>query len=285
MCNGSWFQLLYHVMPFQAVLFLIFADHHFLIAAVLAIALTVLLLLLSIALNNHQKRRPRTRREQWVEDTIRRRLSVLLTFAVLLIPSGIAWFQYDMQSVQYWADQSSLSAPDGDSDSEAAWPESAAPLLRSFEEERWKSLSIRERTDALQRLSTLEATRLGVDPPTVTVLKLSPFILGSHKMTVNLIQLDLQHVTEDPAENVLYTCLHETFHSFQDYVIQNTDWDSPLAASAYFEKARAWKANSEFYVSSNLNYDAYLTQPLEEDANAFAKEETALLLSVLSDQS
>ena len=89
----------------------------------------------------------------------------------------------------------------------------------------------------------------------------------------------MKEMQGDLAE-VARTVLHEFFHHYSFSIINAIDWDSPESQAAYYDQARSWRVNSEYYVNGYSDYSGYKSQPLEASANVFADTELQRLISL-----
>ncbi len=278
-CDGTFFELLFSLIPMQCVLFLIFAQYHFYIAIILIGTLVISNAAFNIYLHRLAEGDTSENDGLWIA---RERGSVLSMFVVMLVPSFIAMFVYNLQSPLYQSKQEIWNSIFDDVvyeqviDKKSEHPD----FFSFFQLEQWEILSLEEKTALLQQLADFEANKLGIPHRfIVNVEKLDAYTQGSQKFLV--LQLDYAHVKNDACEEVIHTLLHEVYHGFQEYVTDNINWDDEFAESAYFAEAREWRNNISSYVPAEYDYEAYKEQPLEASANEYAETETKWIYSVL----
>lgn len=73
-------------------------------------------------------------------------------------------------------------------------------------------------------------------------------------------------LSENPKE-VMTTIMHESRHAFQDFAVNH-----PNKVSVDAETIAEWKYNMEHYISPCLDFEAYVNQPIEYDADIFAEK-------------
>ena len=276
-CDGTFFELLFSLIPIQCVLFLIFAQYHFYIAIILMGTLVISNVAFDIYLH---------KLECYVSDDdlwlARERFCVLSMVVIMLVPSFIAVFVYKLQSPLYQSKQEIWNSIFDDAvyeqviDKKSEHPD----FFSFFQQEQWETFSLEEKTALLQQLADFESDKLGIPHRfIVNVEKLDAYTQGSQKFLV--LQIDSAHVNNDACEEVIHTLLHELYHGFQEYVTDNINWDDEVAESAYFAEAREWRNNISSYVPAEYDYEAYKEQPLEASANEYAETETKWIYSVL----
>ena len=100
-CDGTFFELLFSLIPIQCVLFLVFAQYHFYIAIILMGTLVISNAAFDIYLHKLECYVSEND-ELWVAIE---RFSVLSMFVIMLVPSFIAVFGYKLQSPLYQSKQ------------------------------------------------------------------------------------------------------------------------------------------------------------------------------------
>ena len=283
----GWSAALFHLVPVECFLMLVFAQWHFAVALLLGAALLAVDLLLLLAVLRGERLCPRNSRRSRQNRAAAARFSVLAAALLCAVPCLLAVFRYDLSSPTYemvqeiLEDLLSTEAPSGETEGDLLTQN--RPLLEHFREETWAGYSVEEKITLLQRLGDLEAQRLGVQAVPVRSQKLSDQTLASYDWSTQEIWIDLEHLAGSTAEACITSLCHESFHSFQCTLLNTVDWDSELMQSVYFSELRAWRDNASHYEDGNGGgYDAYARQPLEDSAFSYAGEETARILAVLN---
>lgn len=297
--NGSKSELFYYLVPVQFECLVIDAQYHFWATSIFVFLLALMLIREYRKTMKQWKRREETfTDEQRVAGKKRavnrfRRKAMRIAFYMTVIPCFFAIFVYSLSSPSFRAAEKKLNRLiSQETETEAVQEDSADPyrdnlgLLLQFKEDNWKKLSLDEKISAVQLFCNFEADRLGIPQIQVTVKSLNhgSGTLGEYSDDDGTLCIDLQMVSDTEAEQTIEGVSHETYHAMQYFLIHNADWGSDASKTAYFQKARAWKNNTDNYKGAwSDGYDAYSSQPLEKDAFEYAKEETAKVLSYISD--
>lgn len=273
-CDGSWAEPLFNLVPAEVMLTLVFAQWHpwwcLFILVLLLTAESVLQVYLTAGRN-----------------TLQKCALAVLTIA-LAVPCLMAGFVYRLRGPVFQAEADVMLRLLPDTPEQAAAAEADAPsgedlaLLRCLGPDRWDSFGITERITVMQGLAGLVSGDLGVPAPPVTAQSLPDSVLGQYDTETNEIWIDTGCLAGAPVDACIDTICHETFHAYQQYVVNGVDWDSDVTRSAYFDELRAWKENGENYAGALISgVEAYENQPLEAAARAYAQEQTQKLLSYI----
>ena len=282
--NGSLFELLFNLFPIEILLFFVFAQYNFIISLLIIIGIVILFLIFRHALMKDKKTRDLSERNRKMLRKVKGRFFLMLASALVAIPCLMAIFIYQLKDPVLEPNMElfpEISNSENEVSSDQIVTQSDA-IFGCFKEETWTLYSPEEKITALQLLSNYEAKKLGMPSVSVTAERLNMFTLGSYIQDTNNICIDLQHLQDSSAESTAKTLLHELYHAYEIYVISNIDWESDFANSAYFAEARAWKENNSNYIKAVLDYDAYISQPLEASARDYAETESkeiALLIN------
>ncbi len=287
--NGGWFELLFNLYPVELFLFAVFAQWHFGIAVLLLAAMSAAIAFCGMCLWKERSKQNLTKKQIKINRITFQRLFVLISFVFMVVPGIFSSFVYDLQGPHYEAQQELLEmlfAEDGhaaDAGSDGDILQENQQLLWNFRAEKWDAQSTQDKITLLQALVDMEAKKLGIPAAKTVTEKLPPYIVGQHSGDDDMIWIDIEHINSDSIKEVLHTCLHETYHSFQAYVVRNIDWDSEFSECALFDEARTWKANQAGYIRGAVDYEAYEAQPLEASADRFAEKETAAILALIAE--
>lgn len=137
----------------------------------------------------------------------------------------------------------------------------------------WEKLSTRERIDLLQIVCNIEAHYLGLsDPVVVQGDNLSPYTLGAYSDGLKLIRINLNHIENDPVEEVLSTLLHEIHHSYEHRLAEAFDNTSPEYRNLrVFRDAAHYSNEVNNYINPREDYYGYVAQHLEMDSEVYAE--------------
>lgn len=89
--------------------------------------------------------------------------------------------------------------------------------------------------------------------------------LGAFNPETKHIDLNARLLSDSDPYEVMTTIMHESRHAFQDFAINHPDRvnvdDNTIAQ---------WSYNFAHYINPEFDFEAYLNQPIEADANNFA---------------
>lgn len=89
-----------------------------------------------------------------------------------------------------------------------------------MQEDKWETLTTKQRIDALQTVANIEAHYLGLlNELNVGASNLREFALGCYSDKTHTISIDIEHLENDPVYEVLDTCCHEAYHSYQHRLV------------------------------------------------------------------
>lgn len=267
-CEKNYISLTaFYLFPAAVTCLPVFAQWHFQWAVgllVFCLAITILLRFLP------------------TKTAVRSRCFVTGCTAIPLLPAVITVFCYDLRGPTYEASQE-LWASLTETEAPSLAEEPADPfldkqlLLQQFHPQRWKTFSLQEKADLFQHLVAFECSlRFGIPTVPITIETLAPEIRGQYRPEDDTMICNLSFLDTAPVEDVLFTAAHECHHAYTHYLISYTDWHDPVSATRLFEPVRVWQANYETYIHHS-NYEAYLAQPVEVDANAWAEQEVSLI--------
>ena len=216
------------------------------------------------------------------------RRSVSLLVALFLIPSVVgvvlenrrASFEllYQNLSDEYCLNRIESSA--STSSKEKVYEETADVFLR-FSQKEWNSSEPQERLKDLQALSIVECRVLGIPfggLKTLYSAELPDNCLGIYNHKENSIYIQAALINAAKPEAAVKTLLHELYHYYQWYLVQQLDLHDAFTDAQYFDQLRIWKANFEHYDLDELSFDGYQQMPLEESARDFAEAEVKVVM-------
>ena len=269
--KATVFSILFHLIPVELLLLMVFAQYHF--AA--AILLLVLIVAASVAFRFYLRLDHEKQQSPGMDGACRRRMGrrffVLVCSVLLAVPAIFGLFVYKLQKPVYQAatDASSLSQHSDDQTK----PELSEELLGRMNEDDWKAADIDQKLELLQKIADYEADTLGSPHMHVRVTKLDESTNGQYVHGTENLYIDLGLVNFKSLKEASKTTLHELYHSYQYYVVHQIDWDSELAKTALCQDAAAWKDNYTHYINGHVDAKGYLEQPLEKSARDFADNE------------
>lgn len=122
-----------------------------------------------------------------------------------------------------------------------------------LQEEEWQSLSLNEKLNVLQCVANIEAHYLGISNElNVGAANLPECTYACYFDSSHTICIDLEHLENDPADEVLKSCCHEAYHSYQHRLV-----DAYNEASDDVRKLRVYN-NAVHYMDEFSDYvDGY----------------------------
>lgn len=151
--------------------------------------------------------------------------------------------------------------------------ESNMDVVIKLKSDIWEGLSTKKRIDVLQTVCNIETHYLGLyDSVTVQGDNLSPYTLGSYVDNLRLIRINLDHIENDPVEEVLSTLLHEVHHSYEHRLA-----DVYNSVSTEYRDLRLLRDAShyshevDYYINPREDYYGYMSQYLEMDSEKYAE--------------
>ena len=277
--RSGWYRTAEYLIPSELIMALFLAQHHF-VPVIVIFALSISCAALFFF--ELRKRGAGNRREMARCRSMANRLFLLTLSFLLLIPSFITFFHYDMSAP---AEASTRFYTEKEQRDEGE-PE-IVEMMYSIDRGGWEELNVEAKTEILQRLLYFEARHLGLsDTPGLRITTtLSNHTLGAYSPTKKLVEINRRHLEDSSFRRVVHTLLHELYHYYCHIVVDLIDFSSPAAQLAYFDRARAWKNNAELYISSNTSLQEYMLQPLEVAAEAFADSEIDRITAKYPDRS
>lgn len=144
--------------------------------------------------------------------------------------------------------------------------------LMKLREETWYSLSTREKLNVLQTAANIQAVHLGLpNEIQVGASNLPENTLGMYSDDAQMIRIDLSHLENDSVQDVLDTCFHEIYHSYQHWIADAYREAAPQMKGLYlYRQAAAYAWEFDHYQSSKKDWKSYSTQVCESDSRRYA---------------
>lgn len=137
-----------------------------------------------------------------------------------------------------------------------------------LQEEEWENLDIQERLNVLQTVANIEATYLGLPHElNVTIDVLGEFTEGSYDDRTHTIAINLDHISEDSAHELVETVAHEAHHAYEHRLV-----DLFNSAGAHernlllFSRIEEYRDNFDNYIDGEDDILGYLYQAVEVDS-------------------
>lgn len=197
-------------------------------------------------------------------------ISCILTVAMAFVMVGIGCRGYwGIGLVSSTLEAQSFILEFDDKDTLEANMETMLNLIPS----KWKSLDTQGKIDVLQTACNIEAHYLGLnDTVAVQGDNLSPYTLGVYSDAMKLIQINLDHIENDPVDEVLSTLLHEIHHSYEHRLADAYNSVNPEYRNLrMFRDATHYSQETGNYINPREDYYGYMSQRLELDSETYAE--------------
>ena len=156
-------------------------------------------------------------------------------------------------------------------------------LWHCMKEEKWNNSSLEVKITVMQQLVDFESEILGIPTIPITADVIDRFTLGAYYSESNEIKINTEHLANSSIKDCIHTICHEVFHSHEEFLVNNIDWDSPIVNTYYFDEVRSWKDNDNDYKNAWADgYEEYKDQPLEKSANIYASIETLKIMNCIN---
>lgn len=145
--------------------------------------------------------------------------------------------------------------------------------ILKLQEEEWYSLSTKDKLNVLQCVANIEADYLGISNElNVGASNLPEYTLACYSDISHTIYINLEHLENDSVAEVLNSCCHEAYHSYQHRLV-----DAYNETPEEIQKLRIYR-NVALYVDEFATYSdgyedffSYYSQQCEKDAREYAE--------------
>ena len=144
--------------------------------------------------------------------------------------------------------------------------------ILKLKEETWSGLSAQERLNVLQVVVNIEASSLGLpNGVRVGADNLSGSTQGEYSDATRAISISLTHLMESSARDVLNTCCHEVYHSYQHRLVDAyREAPEALRGLELYRQAATYDWEFEHYQRAKADPELYAGQLCESDSRAYA---------------
>ena len=129
----------------------------------------------------------------------------------------------------------------------------------------YSTASTRRRRKYIEELYAGFSASTGYNPPLVFERR-EANSLGVYSPQKNRITLNKQLLKEEEPQRTIRTLLHEARHAFQHFAVEHPWRAKPDESNIY-----SWEFSIENYISSDVDFNMYQSQPIEADADDFAE--------------
>lgn len=273
--KSDWGKTAVNVIMIEMFFVVLFSQEHLIlsIAVLLGIALGYLCIYRSVIAESVQENASFRKKQK-------ERLQLFIcSFAalVLIVPSGIGAYEEYIDTA-LTADEWSIFVEvfkenSSDNIEESLFEKHRQTLL---DIKQWNSMNNKEKTELIYKIGLIELENLGVSERVgikIQAEKIDEYTLGYYQDSQKQIIINEQHIFYGDVEENIRTISHEAFHAYQHYVVDSFNFDSEFVQnSAYCEDARIWKDNIDNYIPAELDFEGYQSQPLEADADTYARQ-------------
>lgn len=95
---------------------------------------------------------------------------------------------------------------------------------------------------------------------------MDPDNYGAFNPLTKQIDLNAELLKDSNPQEAMETIMHESRHAFQDFAINH-----PEQVSVDAETIKEWEFNFTHYIRPEFDFEAYVNQPVEADANDFSE--------------
>lgn len=142
-----------------------------------------------------------------------------------------------------------------------------------LQEEEWASLTTKDKLNVLQCVANIEANYLGISNElNVGASNLPEYTLACYSDVSHTIYINLEHLESNSAAEVLNSCCHEAYHSYQHRLV-----DAYIESPEEIQKLHIYRNVSTYadelaaYVDGDEDFFSYYSQQCEKDAREYAE--------------
>lgn len=143
-----------------------------------------------------------------------------------------------------------------------------------LQEEEWLTLTTQEKLDTLQTVANIEAHYLGLpNELNVGAANLDEDTLACYDDSTYTISIDINHLENGSVYDVLDSCCHEAYHSYQHRLVDAYNAsDERLRELRLFKSAAQYSQEFDRYTDGGNDYYTYYFQDCETDARDYAED-------------
>lgn len=146
--------------------------------------------------------------------------------------------------------------------------------LLLLQEEEWEALTTHEKLDVLQTVANIEAHYLGLpNELNVGAANLGEYTLACYNDKTHTISIDFNHLENDSVYDVLDSCCHEAYHSYQHRLVEVYNaTDEQMKGLQIYKSAVKYREEFGNYLDGDYDFCAYYYQNCEIDARDYAED-------------
>ncbi len=159
-----------------------------------------------------------------------------------------------------------------------------AALEPLTDEAMWEELTRDEKFDVMQTMANVNACALGLPHElSVTARPLSEYTLANYNASFHTISFNLDRFDSYTASEALHTLLHESYHAYQRCLVAMYDsTDKTYCSLEIMRLAADYKQEFLHYSHGETDYDSYIVQQVETDAEKYAEVRYGEIMAELS---
>ena len=146
--------------------------------------------------------------------------------------------------------------------------------LRQLRSYQWGMISLEQKVETLQLVVDIETAYLGLpDQIEICAEKMGSTTAGGYIHEERRIIINEDYLKYGRSEDCLKTVLHEMFHSYEHHLVSMyAEISDRYRGLLYIRNASGYLYEFNYYVSGSDNYAEYVSQHVEQDSNAYAKD-------------
>lgn len=274
--KSKWGVWVINLCVIEMFFLILFAQEHFIAADVIFAVIIILALLLPRLISRKITHISDAEKFSSYRDTKASAIWCFLAAVILFVPSvvgfGEEYLSDNMKKADWQKYVDSFNQSESSSEEDTIFGKHHATVMKLKD---WDNMNSDEKIDLVRKIALIEEEHLGIPNSAEIVItseKTDSLENASYSDSKKKIKVNVEHLNNGTAKEVVTSIAHEVFHAYEHYIIANTDFDSDIVKTSYFYKdAREWKENSENYCSPEVNFNKYKAQPLERDARAYAQ--------------
>lgn len=143
-----------------------------------------------------------------------------------------------------------------------------------LQEEEWIALNTNDKLGVLQCIANIEAHYLGLSNElNVGVANLPEYELACYSDASHTININFEHLENDSAAEVLNSCCHEAYHSYQHRLVDAyNEAPKEMRQLRIYENAVNYIEEFGNYADGYEDFCTYYAQQCEKDARSYAED-------------
>lgn len=146
--------------------------------------------------------------------------------------------------------------------------------ILKLQEEEWASLSTKDKLNVLQCVANVEANYLGISNElNVGASNLPEYTFACYSDVSHTIYINLEHLENDSAVEVLNSCCHEAYHSYQHRLVDAyNETPEEIQKLRIYSNVALYVDEFAIYADGDEDFFSYYSQQCEKDARKYAED-------------